>query len=186
VYTSEGTALNKEAAVTYTGVGIWQRWLWAIAGVAVLLSGAVALAHQTTEMRASWRDLETWSNGPERGLGLHLSGPSGTVLVAFVARATGDVTVQASTGPGTNPNRVQTATLVFSGTDDRKRSFRIDLSSRLAVDNPAPGAQVTSGVAHMRASEYAQLSGAAAVSATVLGLEVSVRPDQLAAMRALR
>jgi hypothetical protein len=159
---------------------------WTAVWAAALLAASVALGGQATQIRATWKDLETWSTGAERGLGLHLSGPSGTVLVAFVAPRSGDVTVQASTGPATNPNRVQTATLVFSGTDARTQRFRIDLSSRLTVDNPAPGAQVTSGVARMRAAEFERLSGASGVTATVLGLDVAVRPDQLDAMRALR
>jgi hypothetical protein len=147
-------------------------------------------------LRASWRDLETWSTPvgggqTERGLGLHLSGPSGRVMMAFVTRSTGrtaadrDVSVQVSTGPLGNPNRVQTPTLVFRGTDERKRKFEIDLSSRLTVDNPAPGAQVTSGIARLRAGEFQRLSRATNVTATVLGLEVAIRADQLAAMRAL-
>ena len=165
----------------------------AVVAIATLWLATSSVGGQGTEMRASWRDLETWSQPAgggrtERGLGLHLSGSSGTVMVAFVARAggQGDVTVQISTGPLVNPNRMQTATLVFRGTDDQRRQFELDLSSRLTVDNPAPGAQVTSGMARMRAAEFARLAGATGVTAAVLGLDVAVRPDQLEAMRALR
>jgi len=174
---------------------VWSALVVAIACVAgsVLLSAT----GQGAELRASWRDLETWSRSlgsgrTEQGLGLHLSGSSGAVLMAFLRRVdgrtgpSGDVTVQVSTGPAGNPNRVQTATLVFKGTDDRKRAFTMDLSSRLTVDNPAPGAQVTSGVATMRAAEFERLSSSSGVTATVLGLDVAVRTDQLEAMRALR
>ena len=153
---------------------------------------------QTRELRATWRDLETWSRPieptgeTERGLGLHLSGAGGTVMVAFVVRtrgrggSAGEVTVQVATGPLVNPNRVQTPTLVWNGRDPKGHVFRIDLSSRLSVDNPAPGAQVTSGVARMRAVEFERLASATAVTATALGLDVTARPDQLDAIRALR
>lgn len=169
-----------------------------LAALAASLLFSVTTGAQTSELRASWRDLETWSRPigstgeTERGLGLHLSGAGGTVMVAFLVRTGGragrnaDVTVQVSTGPLVNPNRVQTPTLVWSGKDGRSQSFRIDLSSRLTVDNPAPGAQVTSGVASMRSTEFERLASATALTATALGLEVSVRPDQLEAIRALR
>ena len=159
--------------------------VWTVTS-AVLLAGPRAPADQATQVRATWQDLETWPSGTGRGLGLHLSGASGTVLVAFIAPEAGDVTVQVSTGPVANPNRVHTATLLFKGTDDEKRPFQIDLGSRLTVDNPAPGAQVTSGVARLRAAEFERLQNATALTAQVLGLDVAVRPDQLAAMRALR
>ena len=160
-------------------------------------AGAASRVGQGAEMRADWRDLETWSRQvgggqTERGLGLHLSGPSGRVMMAFVTRSTGrsapagDVTVQVTTGPLGNPNRVQTATLFFRGADEQGRTFTLDLSARLTVDNPAPGAQVTSGVARMRAAEFVRLSRATRATATALGLEVAIRADQLKAMRALR
>ncbi len=168
----------------------------AVAAIAALWLATSSVSGQGTELRATWRDLETWSRPAgsgqtDRGLGLHLSGSAGTVMVAFLVRSTsrgttsGDVTVQVSTGPLVNPNRVQTATLVFRGTGQNQQRFSMDLSSRLTVDNPAPGAQVTSGVGRMRAADYERLSRATAVTATVLGLEVAVRPDQLEAMRAL-
>jgi hypothetical protein len=148
---------------------------------------------------ADWQDLETWSRPVaetgeiERGLGLHLSGPGGAVLASFAVRTplrgradrADEVIVQAAASPLANPNRLQTPTLVLVGHTDGERDVRFDLSSRLTVDDPSPGAQVTSGVARMRAADYRSLIAAERISGTVLGIEVEFRADQVAAMRAL-
>jgi hypothetical protein len=162
-------------------------------------TGGFVRADQAMRLWADWQDLETWSRPVaetgeiERGLGLHLSGPGGAVLASFAVRTplrgradrADEVIVQAAASPLANPNRLQTPTLVLVGHTDGERDVRFDLSSRLTVDDPSPGAQVTSGVARMRAADYRSLIAAERISGTVLGIEVEFRADQVAAMRAL-
>jgi hypothetical protein len=114
------------------------------------------------------------------------------MLVAFTRRvgrrvpAAEDVIVQASTGPLLDPNQVQTPALAFTGTTPGRTPVTIDLASRLTVDNPAPGAQIRSGVARLRPEEFRTLAAAARLTANVLGHAVEIRPDQIAAMRRWR
>lgn len=177
--------------------------LWTVASTAALTvafaTGGFVRADQAVRLRAEWKDLETWSRPvaetgeTERGLGLHLSGPGGAVLASFAVRTpprgradrANEVIVQAAASPLANPNRLQTPTLVLVGHTEGERDVRFDLSSRLTVDDPSPGAQVTTGVASMPAADYRRLTAAERITGTILGIEVELRADQVAAMRAL-
>jgi hypothetical protein len=160
-------------------------------------------AQSLTGLRPSWSDLETWNRRgsdvreAEVGLGLHLSGPGGTMLLSLAARLNSrtpnalpsELLITAGAPFNSNPNAVRRAMLTFvveiedlvKKTSERKT---IDLSSRLTLDNPAPGAVPENGTATMSVAQFTDLAKARAVSARVFGADVLFRPDQLKAVQA--
>lgn len=142
----------------------------------------------------AWSDLETWSRphlttgDADTGLGLHLSGPNGPMLLAFSARVgdadSKDITVQVAAGATVDSNVPRTATLRFVLNGHNARRGTIDLSPHLKVDNPSLDAAVASGVAPMPATELLLIARAETITATVLGVEVQFRPDQIQAVDA--
>lgn len=160
------------------------------------------------EVPAAWGDLDTWSryvpasDETEVGLGLKTAGAKTTMLIAFSARMKGqspsqppgEVLVHTSAGINGNARAARTKTLKFvlpskSG-DVRKASQGdaggavLDLSSRLGADDPTPGAQINFATARIAPAEFLRIARCGRPTATVLGIDVAFRPDQIDAIRA--
>jgi len=56
----------------------------------------------------------------------------------------------------------------------------------MAVNDPAPGAAVESGVAKMSREAFQTLLKAPEIGANIFGAEVTLREDQIEALRAFR
>jgi hypothetical protein len=155
-----------------------------------------------TGLRPSWSDLETWSRKgmdireTEMGIGLHLSGSGGTMMLSFSAKMNSrspnasPAEVQIMVGaPFNSANIVRPRILGFvveienlaKKTIERKT---IDISSSLALDNPAPGAVPEAGIATMTIAQFADIVKAKTAAARIFGVDVVFREDQLKAVRA--
>jgi hypothetical protein len=176
-----------------------------LVAVAVVISTSAGqpAAQSLTGLRPSWSDLETWSRKgmdireTDVGVGLHLSGVGGTMLLSFSATlnsrspssAPSEVAVMAGAPLDSNPNTVRTAVLGFvveiedvvKKTSERKT---IDLTSKLILDNPAPGARVENGIAKMTIAQFTDMVKAKTASARIFGADVVFRADQLKAVAA--
>lgn len=148
-------------------------------------------------LRSEWGDLSTWTRAQgnsevEHGLGLHTNGPAGQTMMAFMAvLATRDpnvppkeLTVQVSTGRMTNPNLVRTARLVIVADEGAANARTVDLTSRLIVDNPSPGAIITDAVGRIAGADVARLATAKTIKGNILGFDFTLRADQVAAIKA--
>jgi hypothetical protein len=163
------------------------------------------------QLPAAWGDLDTWSryvpatDETEVGIGLRTAGAKTTMLVAFSARMKGatpsqapsEVFVHASAGVNANggPGRSKTLKFVLApASAPAERPVRavangspagvIDLSSRLGSDDEAPGARVNFATARLAPAEFMRIARSGQPTATVLGVDVTFRPDQLRALRA--
>jgi hypothetical protein len=113
------------------------------------------------------------------------------MLVAFTARMSrrdrhappAAVTVQVGTPIMTNPSIVRTSTLTFTVENAAGERRLVNLGSRLRVDSSPDGAPIENGVAELTPAEYQRLAGARTLAASVLGFDVTFRPDQRRAMR---
>ena len=178
------------------------RLLVAAAAFAGMLTSS-SLAQSLTGLRPSWSDLETWnrrgsdSREAEVGLGLHLSGSGGTMLLSFAATLNSrtpnappsELLITVGAPFNSNPNTVRSGVLRFAVEIEdlvKKTSQRttIDLSSRLTLDNPAPGAVPETGTARMSIAQFTDLAKARTAVAQVIGVDVAFRPDQLKAVQA--
>jgi hypothetical protein len=153
---------------------------------------------------ATWADLSTWettnpdTRQTEIGLGLVLDGRSGGMRLAFFvarppggrARTPGAVGFRVAAGARLSPTLLRTPTIVFTarvpGGKDTLETVKLDLSSAMTVDNPAPGAAITSAVGSMPARDFQTLADARALSAVLLGAPVEFRDNQRAALRDFR
>jgi hypothetical protein len=161
------------------------------------------------ELPAAWGDLDTWSryvpasDETEIGVGLKTAGAQTSMLVAFSARLKGrtpsqpptEVLVHASAGALTNASGARSNTLKFmlpaSGAPAPGRTVRtvpvnhavIDLSSRLGGDDQTPGARVNFATAKLAPAEFLRIVKCGQPTATVLGVDVRFRPDQMQAIR---
>jgi hypothetical protein len=175
----------------------------AVTTVAALATAGVGRASAQIEAGAlaTWADLSTWSRpdpaagGTEVGLGLVVEGPDGAMRLAFfvIERQRGGRTpppaqigVRAAAGSRMNPNLLRTPTLAFILRTPGQETEEIDVSSTMTVDNPAPGAAVTSGVGHIPVARFRALTTSKEVLARIFGAEVALREDQLEAIRAFR
>ena len=153
----------------------------------------------STPSLVGWKDLETWTRetgaapDTEIGLGLVLSGTAGTAMVSFAA-------TKLRSSPGAPPKdvaltvvpifdstRVRWASLSFVITGKDKKQTTIALSERVTTNPPGPfgpGDSAVNANATMTVKEFAQLADAQSLTATVLGLQVAFRPDQVKAVRA--
>ena len=164
------------------------------------------------ELPAAWGDLDTWSryvpstDETEVGVGLKTAGADTTMLVAFSARMKGaspsqapsEVFVHASAGVNANAGNVRNKTLKFvlasapAGAAGERPARAangpsaqvIDVSSRLGADNESPGARVNFVTAKLAPAEFLRIVKSGQPTATVLGVDVAFRPDQLRALRA--
>jgi hypothetical protein len=158
-----------------------------------------AAAQMLQGLRSEWGDLETWtraiesSRESELGLGLQLNGSAGTTLVAFMGRLSArdprtpprDLDIQVGTHKMTNPNLLRRPSLTFlmdEGTDKRKS---VDLGPSLKVDDPSPGAIISDGIARIDAADFLAMANAKKIKGNVFGFDVTLRSDQIAAIRAL-
>ena len=142
-------------------------------------------------------DGETWTryleniNRTEVGLGLVPTGKGGTALISFAAQWTGRTSVGAPTEilvfvapPATiNPNLRRTAGLVLVLDVKSPRRAVFDWTKRLAVDQPGPGGQPTSGIAKINQAELARLGRATTLSATIFAIDVEFNTEQRLALR---
>jgi hypothetical protein len=153
-------------------------------------------AQQLAQLRAEWADLSTWSRyledsrESELGLGLQVSGPSGLTFVAFLGRLSvrdpktppSQLTVQVGAGKLANPNIIRRPTLVLVADDRTPRRVEFDLTPRLNVDEPAPGAAVENGMATLRAAEFLRLTQSETITVDAFGFEGRFRPDHIRAL----
>jgi hypothetical protein len=158
---------------------------------------------QVDELPVAWGDLDTWTryvpvtDETEVGLGLKTAGEQTSMLIAFSARLKGrtpsqppnDVLVHASAGVSVNARAARTKTLKFvlpaNGGRPQADGAVIDLSSRLmGADAPTPGTQVNFATAPIAPAEFLRIARCGQPTATVLGVDVTFRPDQLKALRA--
>ncbi len=161
------------------------------------------IAQSLTGLRPSWSDLETWNRRgmdireTEVGVGFHLTGTGGTMLLSFAAVVNSrspsappaEVMVTAGAPFDSNPNTVRSGSLAFLAEieDVVKKTVQrktIDLSSRLTLDNPSPGARPENGTARMSIDQFTDLVKARAIAARVFGVDVAFRPDQVKAVQA--
>jgi hypothetical protein len=156
------------------------------------------------ELPAAWGDLDTWSryipasDETEVGLGLKPAGPKAPMLIAFSARlkgaaptqAPGEIFVHASAGVQ-GRHRSNTLKFVLKPSSNGGQAAVsgpnapvIDLSSRLGTDDQSPGARVNFATATIASTEFLRIARSGEPTATVLGVDVTFRPDQMRAIRA--
>ena len=166
-------------------------------------SAASAQGHMQ-ELPAAWGDLDTWSryipstDETEVGLGLKPAGSGSSMLIAFSAflkgaapnQAPAEIFVHVSAGV---QGRHRSNTLKFvlkpsahgrPAASTGNNAPVIDLSSRLGADDQSPGARVNFATARIAAAEFLRIARSGEPAATVLGVDVAFRPDQLRAIRA--
>jgi hypothetical protein len=170
-------------------------------GIAQAASSQVRL----DELPAAWGDLDTWSryisgtDETEVGLGLKPASSNATMLIAFSARLKGadpsqapaEIYVHVSAGV---QGRHRSNTLKFvlkpasnggqTAASNGHSAPVIDLSSRLGADDQAPGARVNFATARIASAEFLRIARSGEPAATILGVDVTFRPDQLRAIRA--
>lgn len=153
---------------------------------------------------ATWADLSTWvipnreTQQTEVGMGLVLDGPSGAMRLAFFitrpARG-GDaeptsVGFRVASSLRMNPNLLRAPVLTFlarvRNDEDELEDVELDLTAAMRVDNPAPGAAITSGVGQITPDAFKTLARAEELTGTVLGAPVEFRDEQREAVRAFR
>jgi hypothetical protein len=177
----------------------------AIAFVLLLAAGPVASPQgRMDELPAAWGDLDTWSryipatDETEVGLGLKPAGPNAAMLIAFSARlkgtapseAPGEIFVHASAGVQ-GRHRSNTLRFVLKPSSNGRPAASnggnapvIDLSSRLGANDGSPGARVNFATATIASTEFLRIARSGEPTATVLGVDVTFRPDQMRAIRA--
>jgi hypothetical protein len=167
-------------------------------------AGAGALADPQAGYLADWADRATWrrrdktTGKVEVGLGLVLNGSAGAMRLAFYVDdptpimpvGLRPVGFRVAAGPRLNPGILRTPTLTFTAVVSvngaKPRPITIDASATMTVDNPAPGAPVTSGTGMLPQGAIHAIADASALSGSILGVPVSFRDDQRAAIRAFR
>jgi hypothetical protein len=164
---------------------------------AVLATPRTSAQQAWAGARASWQDVESWSQpvdqgtATEVGLGLRLSGPGGTVPLAFLSRrplkdaatAPEEVQIQATLDALSNPNAVQKGALTLVADAGTSRQVVFDLAPRLVMDDPSPGGRPRHGMSSLRAADLVRLAQSETLSGNVLGFDIFFRPDQIRALR---
>jgi hypothetical protein len=184
----------------------------ALAAVVVLAGGArvgAGSAGTASQIQAgdlaTWADLSTWSNAnrvtrqTEIGMGLIVDGSSGSMRLAFyvtqptrgTAPEPSSIGVRVASSLRMDPNLLRSPTLIFNTTTtdeetDEVTEAEFDLSSSLRVDNPAPGAAITSGLTELTAEQFITIAESDSIEGTILGAEVEFREDQIEAILAFR
>jgi hypothetical protein len=170
----------------------------ALAGVTGGLPAAALRAQSVTGVVPNWGDLETWTRTitstreVEHGLGLHLSGTGGVMLVSFAGR----MDIRTPAAPPSllvvmappllgNPNIIRAPSLVFVVDDGTDARAVLDATASVRVDDAAPGAIVRSATGRVSAADFARLVKAKTIKATVFGSDSLVRIDQIKALQAL-
>ncbi len=93
------------------------------------------------------------------------------------------VAIEAAADPMANPNTLRNPTLQFLATSIDGKHTALDLSTRMVVDNPAPGAMVNDAVAKLKPEEFGAIAWAKAVRANVFMVDVEFSADQLRALQ---
>lgn len=153
-------------------------------------------AQSVTGVMPNWKDLETWSlpisREIDQGLGLQLASSGGVMMVSFSARVPQNSTAPPKdvfivTAPSlvSNPNVLRTPSLRFTADPRTRNEKSFDLSGTLRVDDPSPGAIISSASSLMRTEDFIRLCQAIAITGNVFGSDVTLRDDQIKALRAL-
>jgi hypothetical protein len=182
------------------GITADERVVVAEGGIAQAASSQVRL----DELPAAWGDLDTWSryiastDETEVGLGLKPASSKASMLIAFSARlkgatpsqAPGEIFVHISAGVQ-GRHRSNTLKFVLNPSSNGRPVASsgpsapvIDLSSRLGADDQAPDARVNFATARLASAEFLRIARSGEPAATILGVDVTFRPDQLRAIRA--
>ena len=160
-------------------------------------SGDAAGSQIGAGFSSRWADGETWTRYHEHidrtevGLGLVPSGKGGTALISFAAQWTGrmpvggpeEILVFAAPPANVDPNLLRTAGLVLVVDMKFPRQAVFDWTQRLAVDQPGPGGQPTTGIARINQAELARLGRATTLSATIFAIDVEFKTSQRQALR---
>jgi len=168
-----------------------------IAVTLLLGLGARPVPQLWTGVQAVWNDLDTWSRRVEqsqdieRGVGLRLTGPSGQVSMAFLARLGASMPdgqpramlVQVGVDPSVSPNRLRNRSLRLLADAESGRPLIVDLTSRLSVDDLAPGAAIRNAIGPIGVSDFVRLGRSETLRATVFGFDVAFRSEQIKALR---
>jgi hypothetical protein len=171
----------------------------ALTALVLCLGLAASPAGQSvTGVVPNWSDLETWSRPipgareVEHGVGLHVSGPGGTMLLSFSGRLSlrtlrppASLLVVLAPPLLSNPNVIRKPTLIFVADDGTKEREVIDATASVRVDDPAPGAIVRSATGRVSAPSFLRLTEAKMIAGEVFGAEVAFRPDQMKALQDL-
>lgn len=174
-----------------------RRPLCVLAGLLVGTAALNAQGQAWAGLQAGWADLANWSNPHsetrenEIGLGLHLSGEDGVVLVAFTGRVStatpnrppSEIGVQIGVGEFVNPNFLRRPSLKFVVDEkDSVKKTSIDASGTLALDSLAAGDDVKNGMARMRIADLQRMAVADTISGEVFGFRIVFRRDQIVAL----
>jgi len=125
------------------------------------------------------------------GLGLVPSGKGGAALISFTAQWTGrmpvggpkEILVFAAPPANVDPNLLRTAGLVLVADMKFPRQAVFDWTQRLAVDQPGPGGQPTTGIAKINPAELARLGRATTLHASIFAIDVEFKTSQRQALR---
>lgn len=119
------------------------------------------------------------------------SGPQGTPTVVLSTRWPGRVPekqvtefeVRVEAGLGVNPNFLRKAALALILDRDTPDLRAVEMSNRLRLSVPGPGAAINSGTATMTLLELIQVLQARRISGVILGIPVEFTPTQIEALR---
>jgi hypothetical protein len=153
-------------------------------------------------MLGGFKDLETWTRDvgvapdTEYGLGLQLKGATGTINASFAAvklrsvpkAPPKEVVVTMSPSFAVDPRQTLPLTLAFTITGKDKKQTTINVSNRMTAFPPgpyAPGDKAVSVQGRLTPTEFGQIAAAEILKTTVLSVQVTIRPDQLKALKAL-
>jgi hypothetical protein len=179
------------------------RHLRTLTFAACVVAAAVVSAQIPAGSLGGYKDLETWTRevgsvpDTEYGLGLQLKGPTGIVNAAFAAvilkremRGTKPKFVEVTMSPShtVDPHRTLDLSLVFVLTGKDKKQKTVQISDRIKAYPPgpyAPGTSAYGATAILTAEEFTQIAQAQSLRATVVGVQVQFRPDQLKAVQTL-
>jgi hypothetical protein len=195
-----------------SGHSILRAFGGAVVAVAVVSAIGVPLGARQIRagVLATWKDGETWTQyhddtrETEKGLGLILGGSGGQMRLSFVARLAGRfpnkppsaVAMEAAADPMGNPNTLRNPTLRFLVTpapDEKQppdqqrmadeKPIVLELTDRMVVDNPAPGAMVNDAVARLKPEEFQAIAYAKTVKAHIFMVDVEISAAQLKALQ---
>jgi hypothetical protein len=159
---------------------------------------SVALARQLDlEDLASWPDGEIRSGylelSKERVTMLRLlpSGPGGTLNLVIAARWPGkeqlkppdQYEIRVDIGMGVNPLVLRRSELLFVLDPDTSEATLVDLSKSLNIGGPGPAVAIERGTAMMPLADFIRLLRAEEVAGEIFGLEFTLTPKQVQAIR---
>ena len=172
--------------------------LLAAAALVVMTAPAVAWSPQVPAGPVGlFKDLDTWSRYSDdtqmtdRGVGLVVPGATAPLLVSFNARQRGrnpteaprEIAVQVARTADVNPMALPSFTLTLTIDAGTPSHAVFDLTSRVNVDNPTPGAAPMIIVATMVPAEFRRLASATTLRGNLFGTDVAFKPEQIKALK---